>query len=237
MAKRRLTVDQWVQQVIADVVDGKACSAIALLHLKGVGGAVEEVVTKSLEGNVNPKELADHLIGRAEGYSQDIPGLQTFKLVAFYGSNESHNPFHFTTSDGNLIARTEAMQSAHEPTPTGLFGQMMKHNEFLMQQNNQLVSANMAMANGMMTMCFGPEGIIHRSLKAQLEAVEVVKDNSLDMFERREALVLKQHQAAQDLQTRKAVIDTMPKLVNRWTGREVFDENANRAAMFETLAL
>ena len=104
--KRRQTVDQWVQSVTGEVIDGKGCSAIALLHLKGVGGATEEVTTKPLEGTVNASELADHLIGRAEGFSQDLAGIQTFKLIAFYGSNEAHNPFHFTTSDGPVMSRS-----------------------------------------------------------------------------------------------------------------------------------
>lgn len=237
MSKRRLTVDQWVQQTISEVIDGKACSAIALLHLKGLGGATEEVVTKALEGNVNVKEMSDHLIGRAEGFSQDIPGIQTFKLVAFYGSNEPHNPFHFTTSDGNIVSRSEAMQSSHEPTPAGLLGQLMKHLEIKDLRLHEAHSSMMQMAQGVMGMCFGPNGAIPMSIKAQLDAIEVVKDSTLDMFERREALVTKQHTAAQELQTRKAIIDLFPNMVNRLTGREVFDEKATRAAMFEEMAL
>jgi hypothetical protein len=236
MSKRRQTIDQWVAMVIAEVVDQKPCSAIALLHLKGVGGATEEVVTKPIEGNVHIREMADHLLGRAEGFSQDLPGLQTFKLLAFYGTNEPHHPFHFTTSDGTLVSRTEATMSAHEPTPTGFLGQAMKHIEVLMHQNNQLVTANMTMANGVMSMCFGPEGLVTRSIRMQLEAVEVAKDAQLDMFEKRRALEMQQQEHAKELQTRKAIIEGIPHLVNRWTGREVFDEKANKAAIVDKLA-
>lgn len=236
-SKKRQTVDTWVESVITEVIDGKGCSAIALLHLKGVGGATEEVTTKPIEGTVSASDLANFLIGRAEGFSQDLAGLQTFKLIAFYGSNEPHNPFHFTTSDGTVISRSETMMSAHEPTPTGLLGQLMKHNETLMTQNNQLVTATMAMANGTIAMCFGPQGVVQASVRAQLEAVEIVKDAMLDMSKQRKELVIEEHKAAQDLQTRKAVIDAIPQLVNRFTGHEVFDEKANRAKVLETLAL
>jgi hypothetical protein len=235
--KKRQTVDTWTESVIAEVIDGKGCSAISLLHLKGVGGATEEVTTKPIEGTVNSSELANFLIGRAEGFSQDLAGLQTFKLLAFYGSNEPHNPFHFTTSDGTVMSRSETMMSAHEPTPTGLLGQLMKHNETLMNQNSQLVTATMAMANGTIAMCFGPAGVVQQSIKAQLEAVEVVKDAMLDMGRERKQLILEEHKAAQDLQTRKAVIDAIPQLVNRFTGREVFNETSNRAKVLEALAL
>jgi len=237
MSKRRQTVEQWVGSVIGEVIDGKGCSAIALLHLKGMGGATEEVTTKPIEGTVNSKELGDHFIGRAEGFSQDLPGLQTFKLVAFYGNNEPHNPFHFTTSDGTVMSRSETMMSAHEPTPTGLLGQLMKNNEFMSRQNADLVQQNMTMANGIVAMCFGPQGIVQQSIRSQLEAVEVVKDAMLDMSKQRRELVLEEHKAAQDLQTRKAIIDAVPLLVNRVTGHEVFDEKSNRAKLLEVFAM
>jgi hypothetical protein len=235
-SKKRHTVDSWVQSVTLEIIDGKGCSAIALLHLKGVGGGTEEVTTKPIEGTINPSELADFLIGRAEGFSQDLAGLQTFKLIAFYGSNEPHNPFHFTTSDGSVISRSETMMSAHEPTPTGLLGQMMKHNEGIMAMNAQLVAGNMAMANGIVAMCFGPQGIVQASIRAQLEAVEVVKDAMLDMQKQRKEVALEEHKAAQDLQTRKAIIDAIPQFVNRFTGREVFGETNNRAKLLELIA-
>ncbi len=237
MSKRRQTVEQWVTSVIADVIDGKGCTLIALLHLKGVGGASEEVANKPLEGTINPKEVADHLIGRAEGFSQDLPGLQTFKLVAFYGTNEPHNPFHFTVSDGTVMSRSETMMSAHEPTPSGLLGQLMKNNEVKDRQNAELVGQNMQMARDIITMCFGPQGMVQQSIRAQLEAVEVVKDAMLDMSKQRREIVLEEHKAAQDLQIRKAVIDALPMITNRITGHEIFDEKANRAKMLELFAL
>ncbi len=238
MSKRRQTVEQWVAEVIGEVIDGKPCSLIALLHLKGVGGSTEEVTGKPIEGGtLNAKDLADHFIGRAEGFSQDLPGLQTFKLVAFYGNNEPHNPFHFTTSDGAVTSRSESMMSAHEPTPTGLLGQLMKNNEFLSRQNADLVQQNMTMANGVINACFGNNGIVQQSIRSQLEAVEVVKDAMLDMSKQRRELVLEEHKAAQDLQMRKAVMDNLPLITNRLTGREVFDEKASRAKLLEVFAM
>lgn len=238
MSKKRQTVDSWVESVTVEVVNGKGCSAIALLHLKGMGGATEEVTTKPIEGGtINKTELANYLIGRAEGFSQDLAGIQTFKLIAFYGDNEPHNPFHFTTSDGTVMSRSETMMSVHEPTPTGLLGQLMKHNENLVNQNNQLVTANMTLANSVIAMCFGPQGVVQSSIKSQLEAVEVVKDAMLDMHRERSQLVTEQHKAAQDLQLRKAVFDAIPHLTNRLTGREIFSEEINDTKIMEELAM
>jgi urease gamma subunit len=113
----------------------------------------------------------------------------------------------------------------------------MKHIEALISQNNQLVTANMTMANGIVAMCFGPQGVIQQSIRAQLEAVAVVKDAMLDMSRERKQLIIEESKAAKELQSREAVIKAIPQLVNRFTGREVFDEKNNRAQVLETLAL
>ncbi|HEX6826567.1 MAG TPA: hypothetical protein VF077_09665 [Nitrospiraceae bacterium] len=238
MAKRRQTVETWLGEVIAEKIDSKDCTLIGLLHLKGIGGSTEEVMSKPIEGGtVNIKELADHFVGRAEGYSQDLPGIQTFKLVAFYGNNQPQNPFHFTTSDGTVMSRSESMMSAHEPTPAGLLGQLMKHNETKDRQNADLVNQNMQLARDVISMCFGPQGLVQQSIRSQLEAVEVVKDAMLDMSRERKELVTQEHKAAQDLQMRKAVMEALPLITNRLTGREVFDEKANRAKLLELFAM
>ena len=236
-SKKRHTVDSWVESSIAEIIDGKSCTLISLLHLKGMGGTSEEVGSIPIEGTVNTHDLAENLIARAEGFSQDLPGLNTFKVVAFYGSNVPHNPFHFTTSDGNIVSRSETMMSAHEPTPVGLLGQLMKHNEAILAQNNQLTAANMSTANGIVAMCFGPTGVIQQSIKAQLDAIAVVKDAMLDMGRERKQLILEEHKAAQDLQTRKAIIEAIPQLANRFAGREIFDEKTNDSKIIEKLAL
>lgn len=234
--RKRQTVDQWLESVTAEVIDNKHCSAITLLHLKGVGGATEEVATKPLEGTINPSELANFFVGRAEGFSQDLPGIQTFKLLAFYGTNEPHNPFHFTTSDGTVMSRSESVMSAHEPTPTGLLGQLMKTLEVKDMRLQEAHMNMMSMAQGIMTMCFGPHGLIQGSVRSQLEAVEVVKDAMLDMHKERKQLVLEEHKAAQDLQMRKAIIDAIPHFANRLSGREIFDEGMNDTKILKALA-
>jgi hypothetical protein len=47
-SKKRHTVDSWVESTISEVINGKGCSLISLLHLKGIGGASEEVMSKLL---------------------------------------------------------------------------------------------------------------------------------------------------------------------------------------------
>lgn len=241
--RKRQTVEQWIATVAREVVDGRGLNLISLCHMKGMGNAREEVHSWPIQGPVNPKELENDIIGRAQNFGQDLPGLQTFKLIAFYGDQNERDPFIFTTSDGLLTSRTEIMMPVHEPTATGALGQAMKLIEVMMEQNKQLTQSNMATANGLINTCLGPQGAITQfmhalgaAVKAQLEAAEVVKDTMLDMSRQQREMQLTEHKAVQDLQTRKAIIDAIPQLVNRATGHEVFDETANRAKMLEMIA-
>lgn len=236
-SRKRQTVDDWVKSVTTETIDGRACSAISCLHLKGVGGATEEVVTKPLEGTTNPTELANHLIGRAEGFSQDLGGLQTFKLIAFYGTNEPHNPFHFTTSDGNVMSRSETMMSAHEPTPSGLLGQLMKHNEAVMAQNAGLVAACMNLSNNITTMCFGADGVVQKSIGSQMEATLIVRDAMLNLHKEKKELIIAESEAKQKAQVTQAILDAAPHVLNRVTGREIVSEQHNDTKIMEALAL
>ena len=44
-------------------------------------------------------------------------------------------------------------------------------------------------------------------------------------------------EATQKLQTRKAILEAVPQMVNRFTGHEVFSETSNKAAILDKLAM
>src|SRR5271157_2018713 len=130
MARKRITIEQWITEALSDGDKGKPCSALSLVHIKGVGQ--EEVHTKQFTAPVQPKQLAEFFIDRATGFAQDLSGLQTFRLLAFYGSAEPQAALPFTVADGELTGGGESPFAKNEPTQVGLLGQLMKHNEQVM---------------------------------------------------------------------------------------------------------
>jgi hypothetical protein len=113
----------------------------------------------------------------------------------------------------------------------------MKHNEGLVAQNMALTQSNMQMAQSIIGMCLGPQGIIAQSRQTEVDAIAVVRDATLDMFKQRKEARLEELKAVQELQTRKAITEAIPHMVNRWTGHEVFSEAGNKAAILDKLAL
>ena len=232
--RKRMSVEEWVTSALAETPEGKSCTAITLLHMKGLGGQSEEVKSRPISGPQNPADLAEFFMARASGYSQDLPGLQDFKLLAFYGTNTPGDTFLFTMSDGKQVARTEAMNAHHEPTPTGTLQQTMKHLENMTSLCLQSITQTQTMMNGILGMWAKEREDIRRT---EIETIGIVRHATLSMLKERQDTRIMEIQAAQEMQTRKLVADAVPHLINRWTGREVFSEVANKAKMFDELAL
>lgn len=226
--KKRVTIEHWITEAISDGDKGKPCSGLALVHVKGSGIATEEVHTKPLDGKPqNPTALAAFFIGKAEGYSQDLPGIQTFRLLAFYGTAEPQAVFPFTVADGMITARTEAAQSAHEPTPTGLLGQLMAHNQFLTASHNEIFRAVMGM--------WTQDRLQMRT--TEMEAIAVVRDAALTARRETHQFQMEYAKFQRDSKEREGVMRMVPQLVNRATGREIFDEASNDKELVDMLAM
>jgi hypothetical protein len=218
--RKRVTVQQWIAGALADDDKGAPCSCLSLMYLKGI--AQEEIHTKQLTGPQSAPQLAEFFIDRACGYAQDLAGIQTFKMLAFYGKAEPQASFPFTVADGQLTVGDNSSYSKHEPTVTGLLGQLMKHNEHIMGLNTQLV------------MGFAAEGMQLR--KDLSEATMLVRDAVMQMATIGHDNQMKVLAFQRETQERKAFGEALPAMVNHLTGREIVPEGFALAKTLEGMA-
>lgn len=223
--RKRVTVEQWITEALSDPDKGKPCNMLALSHVKMVG--TEEVHSKAIEGPQNFKGLADFFINKACAYSQDLTGVQSFRLQAFYNANEPQASFTFTVFEGNLTAGEAAPWSKHEPTPTGLLAQLMKNNEFLMSQNTTLTQG----FTGMLMAAF----VEHNKEKAEMHMI--LRDVLLNMRKEDHAMRLEQLKFERESTERAMMGKAMPALMNYITGREVVPEQYADSQIIEAMAL
>lgn len=220
MSRKRVTVEQWIATALQDTDKGAECSALCLMYLKGI--AQEEIHTKELKGPQNAKGLAEFFIDRACGYAQDLAGIQTFKMLAFYGKAEPQASFPFTVADGQLTVGDNSSYSKHEATPAGLLGQLMKHNENVMQMN-------LAMTTALITDSMSTR-------KELAEATMLVRDAVMSFAQ----MGQQNHMAALAFQRetteRKMFADALPAMVNHLTGREIVPEGFALAKVLEGMA-
>jgi hypothetical protein len=218
--RKRVTIEQWVTAALADDDKGSACSALSLVFLKGI--TQEEIHTKELKGPQNPRQLSEFFIERACGYAQDLAGIQTFKLLAFYGKPEPQAAFPFTVADGNLTIGDNSSYSKHEATPTGLLGQLMKHNETVMQMNNALVTAIIS------------DGLAVRRELA--EATMLVRDAVMQFATAGHSNQMQLLAYQRETAERQMFAKALPAMVNHLTGREIMPDNFAMAEALEGMA-
>ena len=103
MAAKRKTISQWIQEAISDPDKTEKLTRLTLIHKVGVGN--DEVHTTRLDNGrqYTADDLGNMLDGKARVFCQDMQGVQTFQLCAFYGAaNEPEGKYTFlinVTSD------------------------------------------------------------------------------------------------------------------------------------------
>jgi hypothetical protein len=225
MARKRITVEQSIKDALADGDKGKPCSAISLMFVKGMGQ--EEIHTKQLSGEPqDPTQLAQFFVSRATGYAQDLPGISNFKLLFFYGSNEPQASQPFTVVEGELTAGGDIPFSKHEPTPTGLLGQLMKHNETLMSMATDMVK-------GLTLSSLQREAEQRKEvMEAQMIVRDVIFNMKKEAHEARMAELTFQRETAE----RQMIGRALPSVLAQLTGRDITTQAHADTELIDALA-
>lgn len=226
MAKR-ITLEQWITEALGDADKGKPCSGLGLVHLKsGIG--TEEVHTKPIEGTTaNFRALAEFFMNKATAYAQDMPGIQTFRLVAFYGSNEPQAAHTFTVFEGSLTAGEHTPWSKHEPTPSGHLALAMKHNEWLQNDYRQLVQGVMGMLVS--------QSVEHQKEKAEINVL--MRDVLLNMRKEDHAMQLERLRFQRESEERAMIGKSLPGLLNAFTGTDIMPASTVDTQIIEGMAM
>lgn len=226
MARKRVTVEQWITQALADTDKGGPCSGMSLVYIKQVGH--EEIHTKQFSGQTqDASQLAQFFIDRATGYAQDLPGLQTFRLLAFYGKQEPQASFPFTVSDGELTAGGDIPWAKHEPTQAGLLGQLMKHNE-------QLVAMAISITQTTAVAAIQREEAMRKEVA---EAQLIVRDVIFNMRKETHEMHMAQLQFQRSTQERQMLGKAIPSIINHLAGRDVMPEEMADTALIDAMAM
>jgi len=223
MAKRRVSVQSWIQEALTDPDKGGACNMLSLVLMKGLGQ--EEIHTKEISGPQDAAALANFFVDKATGYAQDLPGIQTFKLLAFYGTKEPMASFPFTVFEGALTAGDAAPWSRHEPSATGLMAQLMKHNETIMQMMVGIVQTHAVAALQRETE--------HRREQAEMNLI--MRDVLLSLRKEENDMRLGQLRFARETGERELLGKALPSILNYVLGREVLPESHAKSELLDSI--
>lgn len=230
MVARRQSLDSWIQEAMTDDEKG-SIAALVLVHS---AGSEREVDAVRFTGSKawKPTELALRFRSKAESYCQDMPGTQSFQLLAYYkgpddqprADPEARHPFTLMGADGVDQGITDA------PTDKGVIQQTMRHLEVMFIEQSRMTRAmfdrNIDLNQQMILQQQGTQ-------KELNEAYKVLRDLYLQSRGAEHQMQLEQEKAQRETSLLNALLSYAPALLNTVTGKEVFPQSTADSALIE----
>jgi len=238
MAKRYKTLEQWIRETLSEQREHPetskegACSAMALLYMQPTGGT-RELDTVRLTGKTwNPKDIADRFKGKAETYAQDLGGMQTFQIHAFFGSREPQAFHNFKVVDGEVAAAGSDRGVRENPDATGLVAQAMRHLERSQETLSSLVQGFVARAVEREEKLYAREDKLREEIHdASLIVREMIMEKRKDLFE----MEMSRARFLRDSKNQDTMLSQVPALINTISGEEVFPQSTADKNLVDSL--
>lgn len=235
--QRKMSLQDWLQSAINDPDYDKPCDRIALVHIT-MGGSQTEVKTVKIGGGRpwTPEDLANFFWNTAQAYCQDLPNVQTFQLIAFFGTAEPklRHPFTVAGQVDNHGLGTEP------PTPEGRTMQGMRHQEALitgmMQERMAVLEMPLRTIRAMSDYQAMLMKDLHETRSENADFVRVMKEILFEEASRRLDRDLQVRKFEAERKDREMLMKMLPIALNELTGREVIPQNAADTMLIDTIA-
>lgn len=237
MARKSLRV--WIDEALNDPDKEGRISAIALVHMLGQQRQEMHTVKIGATSNVDGASLEKTFRGKAETYAQDLDGVQTFALLAFYGDKNTEQavmPFKVLPQ----VNPETAGLMTEPPTPEGRMQQKMRMDDNLMMQvyrRQQVMDDHSIRVMERMDSMLGRAQSMNESLmRENMEAFTIIKEmlNERAMGQHNHAM--EQLRFQRDTTEREKLLKFAPVLINTILGQEIFPQSVADTALIETLA-
>lgn len=227
----RQTLESFIRDALTDKDKDGPCTSISLVHRGGAGGQQElEVHTTKLAGRtVDPHDLAVMFKNKADGYSQDLPGVQYFSLLFFYrGSNQAEARFPFLVN-----GKTDLDGATEGPDEKGRTQQGMRHAEMLIQQ---VYRRQQILDDFQLRLLERADRRIHTLEQENRDMFDIFRQVMLDKITAENNQQMQRLEFERKTKEREKLLTFAPALINTILGREVFPQSTADTALVETIA-
>lgn len=227
MAKRFKTIEQWIRETMADTRESEAsgkecgCTAFALVYVQPTGGTKELDPVKLTGKTWNPKDVADRFQGKAETFAQDMGGVQSFQILAFFGSREPQAFHNFKIVDGELAHGGEDRRVKETPDAQGLVAFTMRHLERTQEQLMALATGFVARADQREERMAARE---EKSREELNDAYSIVREMIMNQKRAEFDMDMARLKFARDMANQDRMFQQAPSLINTIAGQEVFPQ-------------
>lgn len=230
---KRQTLEEWIDEAMTDGEKPGGCTEIKLMHMVGTGQNELHTIRFNGQRKWTPKELGEAFDARARFFGQDLPGAQTYCLMAFYeGCNDplARHPFVIAPQQsefGNNGLTTEA------PTDKGVIQQSMRHLEVQQQEANRMVRHATETLVGLVETL---------TVRVKDQEHEIMDGNKMlrsmvlgELTERHKFDMEKQKGEREEMMIAK-LVEYAPLLLNAITGKEVIPQSRADTILIDNLA-
>jgi hypothetical protein len=226
---RKVTLSQWIREALTDSEKDAPISMMSLIHM--VGAAEREIHSVKF-GNKQwtDTELGQMFQHKAESYCQEIPGVQQFCLLAFYGNDPEPQARHPFLINGETDFGGMATEG---PTPNGMWAQGLRHLEVSTQLMLRQVGTLFETSNRTIEL-LGKQN--HELMKENRDAINVVKEMLMDRANNAHQHTMQELEYQRSTEERKRWLSFAPPLINTILGKELFPQSTADTALIEAIA-
>lgn len=226
------TLEKWIAESLDDPEKDGKLSLMTLMHFQGATPQVEVHSVKFVDGtNYNPKSLADTFQGKADTDAQNLVGMQSYVILAFYGKSVPESRFPLLI-DGDGGARFTGL-STEPPTPTGQLQQGMRLTDGIVKGVFGMLANVQHYQQAFMSQLAAENTNLRRE---NHDAWSVMKEIMMDQTKLAHEHRMKEMEVRASLEMRQTLMKAAPILTNQLLGKEIFPQSAEDTALIEMLA-
>jgi hypothetical protein len=235
----RKSIAKWIDEALTDRDKDGPISAIALVHMVGQQRQELHTIKMGATGNYTGEALEKILKGKAETYAQDLDGVQTFALLAFYGGTDTPQailPFKVLAD----VNPGTAGLATEPPTAEGRVQQQMRWNDTLL---SQVYARQAAMDNHAIRMMEQQNVMLQRSqamldkvMADNMEGFTIIKELLNERAIGQHNHAMEQLKYQRNTQEREKILKFAPVLINTILGKEIFPQSMADTALIESIA-
>jgi hypothetical protein len=231
------TLNDWLNEALTAKDKGKP-RMVSVCHMT-LSGEHKEIDSHVLTGALSTKDLAQWARRKADGYCQELSGIQHCFLFVFFDEDTEPKLSHPFISQGALSFGENGLQS-EGPTDKGLVQQAMRHMEALMQASFGVMGKALDQSFKQAEFAMQQSEYLAKQNKELREenadAFDVVREMVTKASDTTQAKAMAQLEHKRQTEERKKWLSFAPALINTIAGREVVPVGMADTALVETIA-
>lgn len=230
----RQTLESWVAEILKDEDKGECC-LLTLVHLAGTAKHEVHSIRPNGARKWSAQEIASLLNHKANANAQDLPGVQSYVVNAYYGSvadgaRPEVGTFFPIRINPQPIESGLATEGAHSE---GMAMQAMRHSEVFFQMSIRQTAEIFQATQATLSMLVKQNSeLMAENHDAFVIVKELLAEKSTEDHLRR----MKEIEARKNAERSKQLMAMVPALANTITGKEIFPQSSGDTALIENLA-